>query len=57
MQKKNEWELWAWKLGRVQNAKCQFRIMRQKFKHELPENTKIKNLTKLQAWASSMKAW
>jgi hypothetical protein len=40
------------KLGNLverKNAKCQFRIMRKKFKHELPKNTKIKNFTKIQA--------
>jgi len=39
------------------NAKCQFKIMRKKFKCELPKNTKIKIFRKKQARASSMKTW
>jgi hypothetical protein len=33
-------------LVECKNAKCQFKIMRKKFKHELPKNTKIKFFTK-----------
>jgi hypothetical protein len=42
-------------LVKCKNAKCRFKIMRRKFKHELPENTKIKNFREKQAQVSSMK--